>query len=295
MGMCLDTEDCRFQNRDKARFCAKCGIPTQGALLQGRYEIQYLISKDYSTVSLRAIDRYERLPVIVRALIPNKCSEETREIFMQDAELAAAFSSRINEAGSIRVTDYGQDGPVAFLVKSELNDSTTVKHSVKLRMTMRVSKDVFQPKQSAYDDLEDGDMQTMLRPVVPKASDIPSTATPAPVPQEEAKPQPRHDWLADGDQAYELGNYEEAFAAYEAALADNAVSVEAWSGTGATLLHLGHAGEALFANDKPPLLQSDQPELSHSRTNGLHDLQRYNQEKHCYDRALALDANYVFA
>ncbi len=78
MGMCLDTEDCRFQNRDKARFCAKCGIPTQGALLQGRYEIQYLISKDHSTVTLRAIDRHEGLPVIVRALIPNKCSEETR-------------------------------------------------------------------------------------------------------------------------------------------------------------------------------------------------------------------------
>ncbi|HKV01629.1 MAG TPA: hypothetical protein VJQ26_05860, partial [Ktedonobacteraceae bacterium] len=67
--------------------------------MQGRYEIQYLISKDHSTVTLRAIDRHEGLPVIVRALIPNKCSEETRAIFMQDAELAAAFSSRTNEAG----------------------------------------------------------------------------------------------------------------------------------------------------------------------------------------------------
>ena len=59
MGMCLDNDDCLFQNLDKARFCAKCGIPLQGSLLQGRFEIQGLIGKDRSTITLNAIDRQE--------------------------------------------------------------------------------------------------------------------------------------------------------------------------------------------------------------------------------------------
>ena len=120
MGMCLDIEDCAFQNLGKARFCAKCGIPLQGSILQGRYEIQGLIGKDRSTITLSAIDRQEELPVTVRALQPNITSTEERDIFLQDAELAFALSGRINETGSIRVIEYGQDGPITFLVKSEI-------------------------------------------------------------------------------------------------------------------------------------------------------------------------------
>src|SRR2546426_7960277 len=120
MGMCLDIEDCAFQNLGKARFCAKCGIPLQGSLLQGRYEIQGLIAKDRNTITLSAIDRQEELPVTVRALQPNITSAEERDIFLQDAELAFALSGRINETGSIRVIEYGQDGPITFLVKSEV-------------------------------------------------------------------------------------------------------------------------------------------------------------------------------
>src|SRR6266571_1393051 len=114
MGMCLDNEDCAFQNLDKARFCAKCGIPLQGSLLQGRYEIQGLIAKDRSTITLSAIDRQEELPVTVRALQPNITSAEERDIFLQDAELTFALSGRINETGSIRVIEYGQDGPYSI-------------------------------------------------------------------------------------------------------------------------------------------------------------------------------------
>ena len=120
MGMCLDIEDCAFQNLDKARFCAKCGIPLQGSLLQGRYEIQGLIGKDRSTITLSAIDRQEEVHVTVRALQPNITSVEERDIFLQDAELAFALSGRINETGSIHVIEYGQDGPITFLVKSEI-------------------------------------------------------------------------------------------------------------------------------------------------------------------------------
>src|SRR5437660_12206050 len=120
MGICLDSEVCSFQNLDKARFCAKCGIPLQGSLLQGRYEIQALISKDRSTITLSALDRKEEAYVTIRALQPNVTSVEQRDIFLQDAELAFALSGRINETGSIRVIEYGQDGPITFLVKSEV-------------------------------------------------------------------------------------------------------------------------------------------------------------------------------
>src|SRR5947209_8620561 len=119
MGMCLDNEDCSFQNLDQARFCAKCGIPLHGSLLQGRYEIQSLIGKDYSTITLSAFDHREEANVTIRALQPNRTSLEERDIFLQDAELAFALSGRINETGNIRVIEYGQDGPITFLVKSE--------------------------------------------------------------------------------------------------------------------------------------------------------------------------------
>ena len=109
MGMlCLDTEDCQFQNRDGARFCARCGIPLRGTLVQGRYEIQALTNKDRSTITLRAIDRHEGHPVTVRALLPKETYEEERESFLLDAELARSLSSRIPEPGSIHVTDYGR-------------------------------------------------------------------------------------------------------------------------------------------------------------------------------------------
>ena len=111
MGMCLDNDDCLFQNLDKARFCAKCGIPLQGSLLQGRYEIQGLIGKDRSTITLSAIDRQEELYVTVRALQPKMTSAEERDIFLQDAELAFALSGRFHETGSIHVIGYGRDGP----------------------------------------------------------------------------------------------------------------------------------------------------------------------------------------
>src|SRR5215467_932803 len=123
MGMCLDNEDCSFQNSDDARFCSKCGIPLQGSLLHGRYEIRDLTVKARSTITLNAFDRQAGGYVTVRALQPNVTSAEERDIFLQDAELAFALSDHVHEAGSIRVIEYGQDGPITFLVKSEVLSS----------------------------------------------------------------------------------------------------------------------------------------------------------------------------
>src|SRR5215469_4438639 len=100
MAICLDREECDFQNRDKARFCAHCGIPTRGTLLNGRFEVQELIGKDRNNMTLRAIDHHRGLPVTVRALLPKGTSEDEREEFLQDAELAVSLSNNVRDAGS---------------------------------------------------------------------------------------------------------------------------------------------------------------------------------------------------
>ena len=92
MGKCLDKAGCGFDNQDKARFCAHCGIPLQGAFLQGRYEIRELITKDRGTVTLEAIDHHGGHAVTVRALIPRMTNQQEREEFLQDAELAMSLS-----------------------------------------------------------------------------------------------------------------------------------------------------------------------------------------------------------
>src|SRR2546421_1945307 len=127
MGMlCLDTEDCSFLNREKARFCAQCGIPLQGAMVQGRYEVQALVGRERTTVTLHAVDSHQGHGVTLRVLRPRQTSKEERENFLQDAELALSLSSKMQEPGSIYVTDFGQDGPVAFLVKSEFAAKSTI-------------------------------------------------------------------------------------------------------------------------------------------------------------------------
>src|SRR6266487_1666856 len=207
MGMCLDTEDCRFQNLDKARFCAKCGIPTQGALLQGRYEIQDLIGKDSSTITLRATDHHEELSVTVRALLPEKASKEERDIFLQDAELAFALSGRINETGSIRVIDYGQDGPITFLVKSEIPISVA---PIKQDIYGDPEDDLTEPRETISKESQKSHNDTPLDVSQLEASDQPHLFTATDAQSGELKAE--KNWLAEGDQAYQNSNYEEALA-----------------------------------------------------------------------------------
>src|SRR6185312_7937045 len=286
--LCLNTEDCNFQNHDKVRFCTRCGIPIQGTLLQGRYKIQALLAKERNTITLQALDRHDGELVIVRALIPGMTTAKERANFLQDAEMALAFSRSINEPGSIRVIDYGQDGPVAFLVKSEQHEVRSNTHSPYPRMTapgsMAASQSPANPPSSQDYDFDD-EMLTQLRPAVAKEAGT----------KQAVKSEPTRDWLAEGDYAYELGHYEDALSAYEAALAVNAVAVEAWSGKGATLFHLEYIEEALIAYDHALSLRPEDPDLWCSRANVLHELSRYDEEMYCYEQALAHDPNYVFA
>src|SRR2546423_1650673 len=145
--LCLDTESCNFHNREKARFCARCGIPLRGTLVQERYEIRNLLNKDRKMVTLYALDQYEGRGVTIRALLSGESSPPEREIFLQDAEMAMSISSHVREADSIYVTDYGQDGPLTFLVKSEFSagaPSADV-HTFKSRITAGERNQGFSP------------------------------------------------------------------------------------------------------------------------------------------------------
>ena len=263
MAICLDREECNFQNRDKARFCARCGMPTQETLLNGRYEVQELVSKDRHHVTLRAIDRHQGLPVTVRVLLAKQSNAKEREEFLQDAELAASLSHNIHDAGSIRVIDYGQDGPALFLVKSEAEDIRPARR----RMTVRVNSDAFELPQLSSDanKLDDEDAPTQIMPATFKTFQDR---------KQEQAPVAEPDWLAEGNRAYELQHYEEALADYEAALARNGALEEAWSGKGTILLQLGRAGEALAAFDRALSIQPDNPDLWSSRAHVLHELRR---------------------
>src|SRR5579859_2829742 len=97
MVMCLDTIDCRYENREKSRFCASCGTPVRGALLQGRYEVQALLAKNRNLVTLQATDLHEEIPVTIRALLPQETGDKERENFLQDAELAMMLSKQRSE------------------------------------------------------------------------------------------------------------------------------------------------------------------------------------------------------
>ena len=313
MGMCIDNEDCSFQNLDKARFCAKCGMPLQGSLLQGRFEIQSLISKDRSTITLSAIDRQEEASVTVRALQPNITSVEERAIFLQDAELAFALSDRISETGSIRVIEYGQDGPITFLVKSEIPISVPnkvvslapIKHDTRQDLAhngqMSLMQDdyvdsvddVTEPRETVSIASHKSQVDTTVNDTQLEISDqhdlSPATDT------QPGELKAELNWLAEGDQAYQNAHYVEALTAYAEALTNDPLSVEAWSGKGTTLIHLEHIEEALLAYDQALSLHPNDPDLWNSRAHVLHELHRYDEEMFCYDQALALDPNYVFA
>src|ERR1700682_1521301 len=299
MVMCLDTLDCRYQNREKSRFCASCGIPVRGALLQGRYEVQSLLTKNRSTVTLQGNDLHQEIPVTIRALLPNETSDKEREDFLQDAELAMMLSKQVHEPGSVRVIDYGEDGSLVFLVKTDMDEEITEKHPSRPRMTVRVEHESYDyalpSTHTAYEN--DGDVLTELRPVMPSLAHDDNAENAATAKLHLATPIParRNDWLADGDRAYELGNYEEALVAYEEAIAEGNDTVEVWSGKGATLLQLGHAGEALPAYDYALSRKPGDPDLWNSRASVLHELRRYDEEMQCYDQALAIDPNYIFA
>src|SRR5947209_11205131 len=90
MGQCLDVEGCGFHNREQARLCAQCGIPLQGAFLQGRYEVQSILNKERGTVTLQALDRQGGFPLTGCGFIPKATSIKNTKDLLKVTRWAAA-------------------------------------------------------------------------------------------------------------------------------------------------------------------------------------------------------------
>ncbi|HEX4716515.1 MAG TPA: hypothetical protein VH164_16475, partial [Ktedonobacteraceae bacterium] len=229
MALCLDTEECLHENQDINRFCASCGIPLAGSVLQGRYEIHTLRAGDRASVTLNATDRSTGKTVTVRALRPNRIRPEDRADFLQDAELALTFSSTMREPGTICVTDFGEDGPVAFLVKTLIEEQPAEVPPARSRVTIGGTEENFRASPTLLNVQQEKPVRTGKQFVQPAPA-----ATLSPLPSTPAPTQPAPPgWLARGDRAYELADYEDALSAYEQALAEDALSVDAWNGRGA--------------------------------------------------------------
>jgi len=196
MVMCLDTAECRHENQRGERFCANCGLPIVGSILQNRYEIHMLQAKDRNSVTLSAFDRLLSKPVIVRVLRPYKTQPEEREDFLQEAEMARIFSSTVREPGSVRVTDFGEDGPVAFLVKMVLEEPAPQKPSERSRVVVGGTTDDFTassaPSPAPAQFASSAPVMTKARQFIPQGGFA-------------AQPQAgKRDWLAQGDRVFPL-------------------------------------------------------------------------------------------
>ena len=98
----------------------------------------------------------------------------------------------------------------------------------------------------------------------------------------------RRAWLGRGNVFYDLKRYDEAFAAYDKALALKPDLAEAWLGRGNVFYDLKRYDEASTAYDKALALKADLAEAWLGRGNVFYDLKRYDEAFAAYDKALSL-------
>src|SRR5215472_9562283 len=107
---CLDP-GCRYgENPDDAVVC-RCGLLLPSVTLGGRYRIEGLVGRGELSVVYQARDLRLKRVVAMKALKPF-ANEQARARFINEAELAAA----LDHANILSVLDFGQDGPIAYLV-----------------------------------------------------------------------------------------------------------------------------------------------------------------------------------
>ena len=102
------------------------------------------------------------------------------------------------------------------------------------------------------------------------------------------KPDLAEAWLGRGNVFTELKRYDEAFAAYDKALALKPDLAEAWLGRGNVFTELKRHDEAFAAYDKALALKPDLAEAWLGRGNVFTELKRYDEAFAAYDKALAL-------
>ena len=95
-------------------------------------------------------------------------------------------------------------------------------------------------------------------------------------------------WLGRGNIFFDLKRYNEAFAAYDKALALKPDLAEAWLGRGNVFFDLKRYDESFAAYDKALAIKPDLENAWLGRGNVFTDLKRYDEAFAAYDKALAL-------
>lgn len=115
---CLDP-GCRYgENPNDAAVC-RCGLLLPVAKVAGRYQVERLIGLGDVSVVYQARDLRLKRPVALKALRA-AANEQARARFINEAELAAA----LDHANILAVLDFGQDGPISYLVMPLMTGGT---------------------------------------------------------------------------------------------------------------------------------------------------------------------------
>jgi serine/threonine protein kinase len=115
---CLDP-GCRYgENPDDAVVC-RCGLLLPLVTLGGRYRVEGLVGRGEMSVVYQARDLRLKRVVALKAL-KAFAHESARARFINEAELAAA----LDHANILSVLDFGQDGPIAYLVMPLMTGGT---------------------------------------------------------------------------------------------------------------------------------------------------------------------------
>ncbi|HLV98954.1 MAG TPA: protein kinase [Ktedonobacterales bacterium] len=107
---CLDP-GCRYGENPADAIVCRCGLLLPGARVAGRYQVERLIGRGDVSVVYQARDLRLKRPVALKALRALS-NEQARARFINEAELAAA----LDHINILAVLDFGQDGPITYLV-----------------------------------------------------------------------------------------------------------------------------------------------------------------------------------
>jgi serine/threonine protein kinase len=97
----------------------RCGLLLPEIKVAGRYQVERLIGRGDVSVVYQARDLRLKRPVALKALRALS-NEQARARFINEAELAAA----LDHANILAVLDFGQDGPVTYLVMPLISGGT---------------------------------------------------------------------------------------------------------------------------------------------------------------------------
>jgi serine/threonine protein kinase len=115
---CLDP-GCRYGENPADAVVCRCGLLLPAAKVAGRYQVERLIGRGDVSVVYQARDLRLKRPVALKALRAF-ANEQARARFINEAELAAA----LDHANILAVLDFGQDGPITYLVMPLMTGGT---------------------------------------------------------------------------------------------------------------------------------------------------------------------------